>query len=50
MKIHPVTAEFFHANRQTDRQTDIKKLIVTFRHFAKAPIFNPVHTTHLNSI
>jgi hypothetical protein len=33
MKIRPVGAEFLH----TDRQTDMTKVIVTFRNFAKAP-------------
>jgi nitrogen fixation protein FixH len=35
MEIHPVGAAVFHAgDRQTDRQTDITKLIVAFRDFA----------------
>jgi hypothetical protein len=34
MKIHPVAAEFFRA----DRQADMMKLIVTSRNFANAPI------------
>ena len=33
MKIRPVGAEMFHA----DRRTDIKNLIVTFRNLANAP-------------
>jgi hypothetical protein len=33
MKIRPVGPELFHA----DGQTDITKLIVTFRNFANAP-------------
>jgi len=33
MKIRPVGAELFHANRRTD----MTKLIVTFRNFANAP-------------
>ena len=33
MKILPVGTELFHANRRRD----IKKLIVIFRNFAKAP-------------
>jgi len=32
-----VGAELFHANGQTDRQTDMTKLLVAFRNFAKAP-------------
>jgi hypothetical protein len=36
MKIRPVGAELFHADRQTDRQTDMK-LTVAFRNFAKTP-------------
>jgi len=36
MKIHPVGAEFFHADRWTDRDTQIgiKKKIITFHNFA----------------
>ena len=33
MKIRPVGAEFFHA----DRQIDVTKLIVAFRSFSDAP-------------
>ena len=33
MKIRPLGAELFHA----DRQTDMTKLIVAFRNFANAP-------------
>jgi len=33
MKIRPVGAELFHA----DRRTDTEKLIVAFRNFANAP-------------
>jgi hypothetical protein len=33
MKIRPVEAELFHA----DRRTDMTKLIVAFRNFANAP-------------
>jgi hypothetical protein len=32
MKLHPVGAEFFHVDGQTDM-----KLIVTFRNFANEP-------------
>ena len=34
MKIRPMGAEFFHKNRRTD----MTKLTVAFRNFAKAPI------------
>ena len=34
MKIHPVGAELFHAERRGDGQTDMTKLIVTFRNSA----------------
>jgi hypothetical protein len=37
MKIRSVGAELFHADGQTGRQTDITKLKVAFRNFAKAP-------------
>ena len=37
MKIHPVGAEFFHADGRTNRhRADITKLIVAFRNYAKA--------------
>jgi len=36
MKNRPVGADLFHA--AGDRQTDMMKLIVAFRNFAKAPI------------
>jgi hypothetical protein len=38
MKIRPVGAELFHA----DRRTDTTKLIVAFRNFANAPKKNSV--------
>ena len=37
MKIRPMGAELFHADRRTDGQTDMTQLIVTFRNFANAP-------------
>ena len=44
MKIRPVAAELFHAERRTDGRTDgrtdktdMKKLIVGFSNFSKAP-------------
>jgi hypothetical protein len=36
-KIRPVAVELVHAHLLTDRQTDITKLIVAFRNFAKGP-------------
>ena len=33
MKIRPVGADLFHEGGQTDGQTDMAKLIVTFRNF-----------------
>jgi len=36
MKIRPVGAELFHVERRTDERTDMTKLIVSFRNFAKA--------------
>ena len=36
MKICSVGAELFHADRRTDGQADMTKLIVAFRNFAKA--------------
>jgi hypothetical protein len=37
MKIRPVGAELFHADRRMDGQTDKKRLIVAFRNFASTP-------------
>jgi hypothetical protein len=41
MKIHPVGAELFHADRQretlTKRWTDMTTLVAAFRSFANAP-------------
>jgi hypothetical protein len=37
MKIRPVKAELFHADRRTDGETEMTKLIVAFRNIANAP-------------
>ena len=37
MKICPVGVELFHANTQTERQTDMTKLIIAFRNFGRPP-------------
>jgi hypothetical protein len=37
IKIRPVGAELFHADRQTNGQTDMAKLLVAFLKFANAP-------------
>ena len=37
MKIRQVAAEFFHADGQTDKQTNVTKVLVDFGNFAKAP-------------
>jgi hypothetical protein len=37
MKILPVGAELFHADRWADGQTDITKPIAAFRNFVNAP-------------
>ena len=37
MKIRPVGAELFRADRRTDRQTDMTMLILFSRNYAKAP-------------
>jgi hypothetical protein len=37
MKMRPVGPEFFHAKGRTDEQTDMMKLILAQRKFAKAP-------------
>lgn len=36
MKIWPFGAELFHAGERADRQTEMTKLVVSFRNFAKA--------------
>jgi len=36
MKMPPVGAELLHADKRTDGQTDMTKLIVAFRNFANA--------------
>jgi hypothetical protein len=36
MKIHSMGAELFHADRQTDRRTDMTNLKLSFRNFANA--------------
>jgi len=38
MKIRPVAAELFHADKQTNRKADMTKLIVAFCNSATAPI------------
>jgi len=38
IKIHPVGAELFHADRWKDGQTDMTKLMVTICNFANTPI------------
>jgi len=35
MKILPVGVKLFHANTQTDRQTDMTKLIIALRNFGR---------------
>jgi hypothetical protein len=37
MKIRLVSAKLFHADGETDRQTDMRKLIVASRNFENAP-------------
>jgi len=43
VKIRQLAAELFHEDRQTDRQTDMTKLRVTFRNLANAPKMNKQH-------
>ena len=38
IKIRAGGAALFHAEGQTDEETDMKKLIVAFRNFANAPM------------
>jgi hypothetical protein len=52
MKVLVVDAKYFHADGRTDRQTDMTRLIVAFRNFAKTSKnfdgtmcnINPLHT------
>ena len=37
MKIRPVGAELFHADRRSDGQTHMTKLMAAFRNFANVP-------------
>jgi len=37
MKIRPVVAEIFHAERRTDGRTDTTKLMVAFTNFYNPP-------------
>ena len=41
MKICAGAAELFHADGQTDRQTDMMKPVVAFRNFVNAPTNGP---------
>jgi hypothetical protein len=44
MKIHPVAAHLFYTGWQTDGRTGVKKFIIAFRDFSKAPeIIKPVN-------
>jgi hypothetical protein len=45
MQIRPVGAELFHTDRETDRRTDMTKLIVAFHNFTNAPK-NSLHLVH----
>jgi len=37
MKIRPLIAEFFHADRRVDGLTDLTNLMVAFRNFVNVP-------------
>jgi len=37
VNIRPVAAELFHADRRTDREIDMTKVIITFRNFLNLP-------------
>ena len=52
MKIIPVGAELIHADRLTERKTDVTKLIVAFRNFADEAknLISAVGTDTPNSI
>ena len=42
MKIRPVAAELFHADKLTDGRADMTKLTVIFRNFANARKYNKI--------
>jgi hypothetical protein len=48
MKIRSVGAELFHAEGRTNRRTEMTKLIVAFRNFAKAPKNESVNSLQRN--
>jgi len=43
MKICPVGDEMFHADGQTDKETNMKKVTVAFRSFANPPKIQSVN-------
>jgi hypothetical protein len=45
MKIRPVEAELFYADRRRDRQTYMTDLIIAFHNFANAPKILQITTT-----
>jgi hypothetical protein len=45
MKIRPMETEFFLADGGTDGRTDMRKLKVAFRNFAKGPKNDTFSTT-----
>ena len=47
MKIRPVGAKLFHADRQTDSQTDTTKLIVAFCNFGNPPNYIQQFSSYL---
>ena len=47
MKILPVGSELWDADRETERHTGMKKLIVAFRNFANAPANDKFHENTL---
>jgi hypothetical protein len=46
MKLRQVGAELFH----TDKETDMKKLIVAFHKFAKAPNINEAKSSNKSTL
>ena len=48
MKIRPVAAELFNEGGQTDRQTDMTKLMVAFRNYTNAPKNEMVCVSNIN--
>jgi hypothetical protein len=50
MKIRPLEAELFHADRETDRRTAMTKQIITFPNFANVPKMLEINSNILQQV